>query len=329
MLKEMDGHGDAMRDLALSQDGQLIASSDDSGYVTTWHGGTGRPLAQAFRAHQSPCSLDFSPDSTTLATGSSDYTVKLWSTETWQQQGELLSCHYDVNYIRYSPSGELLAIATSYNIKIYNSSAKGFTANLGASATSLMWTPDGKRLLSGNCDDIIIREWDSSTWKQAGDIWKGRTGYPWRVGAANYNGTLVASPTTDNCVRIWRLTDWQTIAIFQHSDVPCCVTFSMDGRQILVGGKDKKISEWAVPEHAWPKDVLKDEMIYQVCLCSFFIDSSSYLFVPRFKTAIQNPWAPIPRFRALPLRLNTLIPRYASTPKSYNTMRACRCRSSL
>ncbi|OJA17715.1 hypothetical protein AZE42_13047 [Rhizopogon vesiculosus] len=80
----------------------------------------------------------------------------------------------------------------------------------------------------------------------------------------NCNGTVVASPTTDNHIRLWRLSDWQTIAIFQRSDSPYCVTFSMDGKYILAGGKDKKILEWAVPEHAWPEDVLKGQVTYQV-----------------------------------------------------------------
>ena len=82
MLKELEGRGDAMVDMALSRDGQMIASSDRGGYVITWHGDTGRPLTQPFRAHSHTCSLDFSPDSATLATGSSDNTVKLWSTDT-------------------------------------------------------------------------------------------------------------------------------------------------------------------------------------------------------------------------------------------------------
>ncbi|OAX33103.1 WD40 repeat-like protein, partial [Rhizopogon vinicolor AM-OR11-026] len=88
-----------------------------------------------------------------------------------------------------------------------------------------------------------VREWDSSTWKQVGDIWKGLNGDPWRL-AVNCNGAVVASLSTNNHIRLWRLSDRQTIAIFRHHGSPCCVTFSMDGKHILVAGKDKKISEW-------------------------------------------------------------------------------------
>ncbi|OAX39580.1 WD40 repeat-like protein [Rhizopogon vinicolor AM-OR11-026] len=264
MLKEMDGHGAAMAEMALSRDGQLIASSDCAGYVFTWHGETDRPVTQAFKAHTSSCSLAFSPDGATLATGSSDSTIKLWSTETWQLQGQPINLgdsSSSVNCVRYSPSGEHLAIATQYaGIQIWDPVKKHRIANLGQGAASLVWTSDGTRLLSG--DSHSIQQWHSSTWKQVGDIWKSNTSYPRRF-AMNCNGTVVASLTTDNHVRLWRLSDRRTIAIFHHSDSPYCVTFSMDGKYILAGGKDKKILEWAVPEHAWPEDALKDQATRQ------------------------------------------------------------------
>ncbi|OAX39465.1 WD40 repeat-like protein [Rhizopogon vinicolor AM-OR11-026] len=254
-----------MQDMALSRDGQLIASSDESGYVTAWHGDTYRPVTQAFRAHSTACPLDFSPDGTTLVTGSFEG-CKLWNTKTWQLQGESFgsSFAYGIHCIRYSPSGELLAIAANNAIEIWNIFTRTRIADFGQGVPSawFVWTPDNTCLLSGDRDGIAIREWNSSTWNQAGDMCKGPTGHPWRL-AVNRNGTVIASPTTDNHVRLWRLSDRQTIAIFQHSDSPCCVTFSMDGKHILVGCKDKKILEWAVPKHAWPEDARGDEVTHQ------------------------------------------------------------------
>ncbi|KAG2354024.1 hypothetical protein BDR07DRAFT_1431077, partial [Suillus spraguei] len=115
---------------------------------------------------------------------------------------------------------------------------------------SLVWTPDGTRLLSaGNKEDPTIREWDTLTWKQVGHPWKGHTNYI-HVIAIHPAGTLIASASKDNHVRLWRLSDQQTIAIFQHSSPLRCVTFSADGKHILSGGGDEKISEWVVPKNA-------------------------------------------------------------------------------
>jgi WD40 repeat protein len=278
MLMELEGRGRVMQDMALSQDGKVIASSDHEGYVFAWDGETGKRLTQAFRPSCNACWLDFSPDGATLATGSG-YTTKLWSTKTWQLQGESFRCDRDfMTCIRYSSSGELLTMANYDKIYIWNPATKQRIATFnGVSSGSLVWTPDGTRLLSADLRSTTIREWDSSTWKQVGDMWKGTTSC--RSLALSCNGTIVASPTTNNRVRLWRLSDWRTIAIFQHADTPCCITFTMDGKHILAGDENGKILKWAVPEHAWPEDAIR-----QVCLCPFSIHSSSHLSVPRLKT---------------------------------------------
>jgi len=259
LLKELEGRGYAMGDIALSRDGQLIASSDDGGYVMAWHGNTGKALTRPFQAHSHICSLDLSPDGAMLATGSWDGMVKLWSAETWQMQGSPMDCGSQVHCVRYSPSGKLLAVATNSYTQVWDSDQRAYIASLGHDPTvSLVWTPDGTRLLSGDRQCSTIREWDSSTWMQVGDIWKGHTsGYTWHI-AVNCDGTVAASPAKDNRVRLWRLSDRRTIAIFQHSGFPSGIIFSVDGKHILAGGKDERISQWAVPEHAWPANALMD-----------------------------------------------------------------------
>jgi WD40 repeat protein len=170
-------------------------------------------------------------------------------------QGDPIECGV-VYCIRYSPSGELLAIATSKNIQIYNPGTRERVASFKAHTdrnVSLAWTPDGTRLLSGgNKDDPTIREWDPLTWQQVGHPWEGHTGYI-RAIAIDPAGTLAATASQDKHVRLWRLSDRQNIGVFQHSSLQCTVTFSVDGRHILSGGHDKKISEWEVPTGAHAK----------------------------------------------------------------------------
>jgi len=101
----------------------------------------------------------------------------------------------------------------------------------------------------GSYYEHAIREWDASTWKQVGDSWKGHTSWISAI-AMNSAGTLVASASSDNSVRLWQLSHQQTIAIFRHSSLVACVTFSTDDKHILSGGDGKKILEWAVPECA-------------------------------------------------------------------------------
>jgi WD40 repeat protein len=252
----MEGHRSQVLTLAVSRDGQIIASGDGSGEIIAWHGETGEPLTKPIKAHSDGIStVDLSPDGTVLATsGSSDGMTKFWCTKTWQMQGDPIKCCGSC--IRYSPSGELLAIATYQNIQIYNPGTREGVASFKGHTTrnlSLAWTPDGTRLLSGgDQDDPTIREWDPFTWQQVGLPWKGHTSYI-RAIAVDPTGTLVASLSVDKHVRLWRLSDQHNISIFQHSSWPCSVTFSVDGTHILSGGADKKISVWEVPKGAHSK----------------------------------------------------------------------------
>ncbi|KAG2367096.1 hypothetical protein BDR07DRAFT_1394292 [Suillus spraguei] len=256
VLKKMEGHRSSVSSLAVLRDGQLIASGDYNGEVIIWHGETGELLAEPIKAHSDLVySLDFSPDGAVLASGSLDQTTKLWNTKTWQQQGDPIGCG-SVNCVRYSPSGELLAIATNLDIQIYNSgtrervtSFKGHTE----SNISLTWTPDGTRLLTGgNYSDPTIREWDTKTWQQVGDPWTGHSESIYTI-SVNPAGNLVASASSDNNVCLWWLSDRRTVATFKHSAGMAGVTFSVDGKRILSGGGDYMISEWALFPGSHPK----------------------------------------------------------------------------
>lgn len=271
MLKKMERHNGSVWTLVVSQHGKLIASGGDNGELVAWDGDTGKPLTQAIKAHTSwILSLDFSPDDTVLATGSYDRTVKLWNTKMWQEQGNLIQCGAFVRCVRYSPSGERLAIATEDNaIQIWLPATRECVVKFQAATSgfnmSLAWTPDGTRILSsGNGgEDYTIREWESLTWQRVGEPWEGHS-LGVRAIALNSNGTLVASASEDNHVRLWRLSDRQTIAIFKHSDKVHCVTFSTDGRHILSGGADKKLLKWLVPEDALPQDGPKEQAKQQI-----------------------------------------------------------------
>ncbi|KAG2342512.1 hypothetical protein BDR05DRAFT_1060241 [Suillus weaverae] len=249
VLKKMEGHTSVVQALAVSRD--LIASGDFGGELIAWRGETGEILTQPIKAHSKEINwLDFSPDGTVLATGSGDGTTKFWCTKTWQMQGEPIECGHYVLCVQYSPSGEYLTIGKYSKIEILNPGTMERVASLEGHMSfnsPLAWTPDGTRLLSGG--DSTIREWDPSTWQQVGHPWQGHYNHIYAI-AIHPAGTLVASGSSDNQVRLWRLSDRRTIAIFQHSSPPKSVTFSTDGKHILSGGQDNRISEWAVPKNA-------------------------------------------------------------------------------
>lgn len=269
MLKKMEGHSSSVRAVTVSRDGQFIASGDVNGKLIIWSGDTGTPVStRAISAHTDRLrSLDFSPDGTILATGSKDKSAKLWNTKTWEMHGKPIDCGTRATCVRFSPTiGELtLAIATDRHIEIWDIRTWICIAKLEsafhAGNCSLVWTPDGTRLLSGGSTwNPTIREWDTSTWQPVGDPWVGHTAYIDAL-AISPNGRLVVSASDDNHVRLWRRSDRRTIAIFMHSQPVSCVTFSIDGKHVFSGGRDVKMSEWAVPEDALLLAPRKDTLL--------------------------------------------------------------------
>lgn len=206
MLKKMEGHRDKVTTLAVLRDGQLIASGDQRRVFIIWHGETGESLTQSTKAHSNRIyALDFSPDGTILASGSEDKTTKLWSTMTWQLQGNPIERRNCVRCVQYSPSGELLAIATYNDIQIYNSNTRERVTDFKGQIPynfSLAWTLDGTRLLTaGDQKDPTIREWDTVTWKQVGDPWRGHTSDISSI-SIHPAGILVASASYDRHIRL-------------------------------------------------------------------------------------------------------------------------------
>jgi len=262
-LKIMGAHPCGVQSLTVSRDGQFVASCDIGGELITWNR-DGESLIRPIKIHTKHVwLLDFSPDSTVLASGSYNTTMVFWNTKTWQVQGNPINCGTDITCLWYSPSGEYLAIATFQNIQIWNPSKRECITKFQGHCSvfnrswnvSLAWMPDGKQLISGGSDgDSNIQIWDSSTWKQVSKPWKGHTGAI-RMIALNPAGTLLASASKDCQVCIWWLLDRQTIAIFKPTSEVYCVTFSTDGKHIISGGNDTVISKWAVP---LPEDILQD-----------------------------------------------------------------------
>ncbi|KAG1771869.1 WD40-repeat-containing domain protein [Suillus placidus] len=270
VLKQMEGHTSDVMGLAVSRDGLMIATSDENGELIAWQAGTGESLTKAVKVHDSAVrSLDFAPDGKCVMTASSvpnDQLAKCWDTKTWDQIG-YWACGSTVRCVRYARSEVPIrvAVATDQDIQIYTLSELQTKFKGHSHGTlSLAWSPDSTRLLSGGDDhDPSIREWDTSSWTQVGDPWMGHT-YKVNSIVIHSSGTHAVSASSDNTVRLWQLSDKQTIAIFQHASSVFCAAFSADGMHILSGGYDKRVAVWTAPKGTLPADASGKEMVLNV-----------------------------------------------------------------
>ena len=217
----------------------------------------------------SVCSVAFSPDGRTLASGSVDNTIKLWEVATGREVRTLAGDTKSVQCVAFSPDGRFLTTESSGNVKLWEvaTGREVRTLNLGdfndpfhgvpdanrlnsqpeEYQVSFALSPDGRSVASSETLDKSIKLWDVATGHEVRTL-----GVPSGVQfveslAFSPDGSTLASGSGVGTVKLWKvLTGSEVLSLAGHAGSVRSVAFSPDGRTLASGSSDKTIRLWEV-----------------------------------------------------------------------------------
>lgn len=192
--------------LALSPDGQYLASGSFDGTTRLWDLKTWQVKYDLPGHSHSIGAIGFSPDGKYLASAGFDGQIQIWDLSTGRNQ------------VTLKDTKQMLI--------------------------SLAFSPDGKYLASGS-QDQLIRVYDTQTWRLTRTL-QGHTGGVCALRFDPQSHWLASAGFDESGIRLWSFAglSQDSQVLLDHTDEVYALAFSPDGKYLASAGADKMIRLW-------------------------------------------------------------------------------------
>lgn len=256
-VNTLKSHTGCVRALQFSPNNKLLISSSDDKTIRIWDL---QDKLQQDKLKNNQClrilsghknavfSISINHIDGTIASGSTDQTVRFWNIQTGDCLKTLKGYTNSVFSVAYSPSGENLASgSTDTIVRLWDINTETCLKTLQGHldwVTCVAFHPNSKWLASSSVDRTI-RLWDINNLTCIKTL-HGHTGWVQSV-AFSPDGTLLASASDDQTIRLWDVNTFTCLkTLHGHTNWIWAIAFSPDGTLLASSSEDATIRLWSV-----------------------------------------------------------------------------------
>jgi WD40 repeat protein len=242
----LEGHTAWISQLIFSADGRRLYSAGADQTIRIWDVAEQRCLATLRGSGDEVHGLTLSPDGASLASGSKDGVVAFWSAlpQTKEEQPRVLAIG-QIGWAgaAFAPDSRHLAVARKGGAQLYELPSLREVetiAALGTNVSTMAYSPDGTRILSGSADGRL-RVWSCAERRVVRD-WPGHTAKVWGARFSDDAKRLISIDISGE-VTCWDAQTWERIwSLALQGQTGGAV--SPDGRLAVTGNWAGKVSWW-------------------------------------------------------------------------------------
>jgi WD40 repeat protein len=241
-VKVLRGHVAGVFSVALSRDGQVLASASNDNTVRVWDVATGAALTTLSKEFSVVSAVAISSNGSNLAMGSQDGSVFIWDSSSGEEPTTLAAHRGIVRCLAYSADDRWLASGgADRSIRVWSAKTGEVKKILDGHARGvfcLAFSPDGKTLASGSSDESV-KTWDVERGtEETRETLRQRPKHGPIVSLAFSPDGQELAVTTASVVEVW-----EAAQSVHRSDLPCrekgaiwwSARYSREGRLIAIG----------------------------------------------------------------------------------------------
>ncbi|GAB4202594.1 MAG: hypothetical protein Fur006_56270 [Coleofasciculaceae cyanobacterium] len=252
LIHTLTGHSGKAASIAVSCDGQMLASGGDDNTIQLWNLRTGELLQNLKGDWGRILTIALSPDGQILASShktSDKSCINIWHLSTGKLLHTLSGHNKWIYSLAMMPDSKTL-ISGGYKIKLWDLDSGEPLCTLAGHKKwvySLAISPDAQTLVSCGADKTV-KIWQLGTDMRVQESpLRTLTGHSdWvRTVAISFDGQILASGSDDSTIKLWHLPTGKLIrTLMGHSDWVLSLAMTPDGQTLISGSRDNTIKLW-------------------------------------------------------------------------------------